>query len=78
MDFVISENNDRIRGMLWGLLVGDCLGSPAQFMDMDSFPRITEMIPCHYFHTPPGGERALQTQKMVARAGIDKEGNARR
>ena len=54
MDFVISENNDRIRGMLWGLLVGDCLGSPAQFMDMDSFPRITEMIPCHYFHTPPG------------------------
>ena len=54
LDFVISENNDRIRGMLWGLLVGDCLGSPAQFMDMDSFPRITEMIPCHYFHTPPG------------------------
>ena len=44
MDFVISENNDRIRGMLWGLLVGDCLGSPAQFMDMDmdSFPRSTE------------------------------------
>ena len=54
MDTVISENNDRLRGMLWGLLVGDCLGSPAQFMDMDSFPKITEMIPCHYFHTPPG------------------------
>ena len=54
MDTVISENNDRLRGMLWGLLVGDCLGSPAQFMDMDSFPKITEMIPCHYFHTQPG------------------------
>ena len=49
-----SEKNDRIRGMLWGLIIGDCLGSPVQFMDMDSFPEVTEMIPCRYFNTPAG------------------------
>ena len=49
-----SEKNDRIRGMLWGLIVGDCIGSPVQFMNMDSFPKVTEMIPCRYFNTPAG------------------------
>ncbi len=49
-----SEKNDRIRGMLWGLIIGDCLGSPVQFMDMDSFPHISEMIPCQHFNTPAG------------------------
>ena len=49
-----SEKKDRIRGMLWGLIVGDCLGSPVQFMNMDSFPKVTEMIPCGHFNTPAG------------------------
>lgn len=49
-----AEKHDRLRGMLWGLLVGDCLGSPVQFMEMDSFPKVTEMLPCGYFHTPAG------------------------
>ena len=49
-----SEKNDRLRGMLWGLIVGDCLGSPVQFMEMDSFPEVTEMIPCGHFNTPAG------------------------
>ena len=49
-----SEKKDRIRGMLWGLIVGDCLGSPVQFMEMDSFPKVTEMIPCRHFNTPAG------------------------
>ena len=53
MNTAVSENN-RIRGMLWGLIVGDCLDSPVQFMDMDSFPEVTEMIPCRYFNTPAG------------------------
>ena len=48
------EKIDRIRGMLWGLIVGDCLGSPVQFMPMNSFPEVTDMIPCRYFNTPPG------------------------
>ena len=45
---------DRLKGMLWGLIVGDCLGSPVQFMEMDSFPHLTEMIHCRHFNTPPG------------------------
>lgn len=48
------EKIDRLRGMLWGLITGDCLGSPVQFMDMDTFPRITDMIACRTFNTPPG------------------------
>lgn len=49
-----NQKLDRLRGMLWGLVIGDCLGSPVQFTEMDSFPRLTEMIPCKHFHTPPG------------------------
>jgi ADP-ribosylglycohydrolase len=48
------EKYDRNRGMLWGLIVGDCLGSPVQFMDMDTFPRVTEIMPCRCFNTPAG------------------------
>ena len=71
MNTVVSEN-DRIRGMLWGLIVGDCLGSPVQFMDMDSFPGVTEMIPCRYFNTPAGywtddGAMALCIMESVVR-----------
>lgn len=46
--------DDRKKGMLWGLVVGDCLGSPIQFTEKDSHPHITEMVPCRYFNTPPG------------------------
>ena len=45
---------NRIKGMLWGLIIGDCLGSPVQFMEMDTFPKISEMIPCQHFNTPAG------------------------
>jgi ADP-ribosyl-[dinitrogen reductase] hydrolase len=40
--------------MLWGLVTGDCLGSPLQFTEMDSRPTVTEMEPCSCFNTPPG------------------------
>ena len=50
----MDTDTDRLRGMLWGLIVGDCLGSPVQFKPMDSFPRVTEMLPCRGFGTPPG------------------------
>ena len=40
--------------MLWGLVVGDCLGSPVQFSGKDDHPWVTEMMPCHRFCTPPG------------------------
>lgn len=54
MDNLNTENLDRLRGMLWGLIIGDCLGSPVQFSEMDSFPTVTEMLPCRHFNTPAG------------------------
>ena len=45
---------NRMKGMLWGLVVGDCLGSPIQFSGKDSHPWITEMVPCPVFRLPPG------------------------
>lgn len=44
----------RLKGMLWGLVVGDCLGSPIQFSQKDKHPHITEMVYCPVFDTPPG------------------------
>ena len=45
---------NRFKGMFWGLVVGDCLGSPIQFTSKDGHPHITEMVPCRTFHTPAG------------------------
>ena len=45
---------NRFKGMFWGLVVGDCLGSPIQFTSKDGHPHITEMVPCIIFHTPAG------------------------
>ena len=66
-EFTVSENLislplqnnrqelfNRFKGMFWGLVVGDCLGSPIQFMGKDAHPYITEMEPCRYFNTPAG------------------------
>lgn len=47
-------NKDRVKGMLWGLIVGDAFGSPIQFSGKDSHPWITEMVACPVFHLPPG------------------------
>ena len=49
-----AERFRRFKGMFWGLVVGDCLGSPIQFTGKDNHPFITEMIPCNRFHTPAG------------------------
>ena len=46
--------HDRAKGMLWGLIVGDCLGSPIQFSGKDAHPWITEMEVCPVFGLPPG------------------------
>jgi len=48
------DRRDRMKGMLWGLLVGDALGSPIQFSDKDDHPWITEMVPCPVFDLPAG------------------------
>ncbi len=51
---VQTSRRERALGMLWGLVVGDCLGSPIQFTGKDSHPHITEMVECQTFGTPPG------------------------
>ena len=45
---------DQCKGMLWGLIVGDCFGSPIQFSEKDDHPWITEMVECPVFGLPPG------------------------
>lgn len=45
---------DKFKGMFWGLVVGDCLGSPIQFTGKDDHEFITKMVPCEHFHTPAG------------------------
>ena len=49
-----SRFRDRRKGLLWGLVVGDCLGSPIQFSGKDDHPWITEMVECPGFGLPPG------------------------
>ena len=51
----VTMNRDRAKGMQWGLVVGDCLGSPIQFTNKDGHRWITEMEPCDRFvGLPPG------------------------
>ncbi|MDO5554228.1 MAG: ADP-ribosylglycohydrolase family protein [Planctomycetia bacterium] len=49
-----KEIRDRMKGLFWGLVVGDCLGSPIQFTTKDGHATITDMVPCKTFHTPAG------------------------
>lgn len=49
-----TDLRDRAKGALWGLIVGDCLGSPVQFTGKDSHPWITEMVKCPVFNLPAG------------------------
>lgn len=61
-----AKMRDRAKGALWGLIVGDCLGSPFQFgprVDDAMWKSITDgkepgepfpMLPCKMFDCPPG------------------------
>lgn len=50
----VPVDADRMKGLLWGLVVGDCLGSPIQFTGKDGHPLITEMVACPVFNLPAG------------------------
>ena len=50
----MKDIKDKFKGMFWGLVVGDCLGSPIQFTGKDDHEFITKMVPCEHFHTPAG------------------------
>lgn len=68
------EKCDRLRGMMWGNIIGDALGSPVQFCERGTFKRVTEMLPCSCFGTPPGywtddGAMALCVAESYERLG---------
>ncbi len=77
MSQVMNEKevrHDRAKGMLWGLIVGDCMGSPIQFSGKDAHPWITEMEVCPVFGLPPGywtddGSMALCIMDSYVRKG---------
>lgn len=67
-------DRNKAKGMLWGLIVGDALGSPIQFTGKDSHPWITEMEPCPVFNLPAGywtddGSMALCVMDSFVRKG---------
>lgn len=50
----MRNREDLFKGMFWGLVIGDCLGSPIQFTSKDDHQYITEMEYCHHFNAPAG------------------------
>ena len=67
-------DRNKEKGMLWGLIVGDALGSPIQFSGKDSHPWITEMVKCPVFNLPAGywtddGAMALCVMDSFVRKG---------
>ena len=70
-----KETRDRVKGALWGLIVGDAFGSPIQFTEKDNHKHITKMEPCLIFNMPKGawtddGSMAL----CIMQAAIDAKG----
>lgn len=37
-------DKDKVKGMLWGLIVGDAFGSPIQFLSKDNHPMVDKLI----------------------------------
>ncbi len=67
-------DRNKVRGMLWGLLVGDALGSPIQFTKKDDHLLIKEMETCPMFNVPAGywtddGSMALCVMDSFVRVG---------
>ena len=48
------DSRDRAKGALWGLVVGDCLGSPIQYRPKNSHRWIAGMVQCRRFGLPAG------------------------
>ena len=69
-----ADFRGRAKGALWGLVVGDCLGSPIQFTGKESHPWISEMAKCPVFGLPAGywtddGSMAMCIMDSFARKG---------
>ncbi len=49
-----ADLRDRAKGALWGLVVGDCLGSPVEFHRRTDHKWIDKMEPCEHWNLPKG------------------------
>ena len=49
-----TDLRDRAKGALWGLVIGDCLGSPVEFRSRTEHKWISKMEPCPHWHLPKG------------------------
>lgn len=47
-------DKNKVKGMLWGLIVGDAFGSPIQFSTKDGHKWLSEMEDCPVFNLPKG------------------------
>lgn len=45
-------DKNKVKGMLWGLIVGDAFGSPIQFSTKDGHKWLSEMEDCPVFNLP--------------------------
>ena len=49
-----TDPRDRAKGALWGLILGDCLGSPVEFHGRTDHRWIDQMEPCQHWNLPKG------------------------
>ena len=54
MNFLTNPNQDRFRGCLLGLAVGDALGTTVEFQHRGSFPLLTDIVGGGVFGLAPG------------------------
>lgn len=45
---------NRCKGCFYGLVVGDAFGAPVEFQRRDTFPYVTDMLPCNTWGLPAG------------------------
>ncbi len=43
-----------LRDAVYGVAVGDALGSPVQFLDKATYPHVSQMLYCEIFGKEPG------------------------
>ena len=49
-----ADFRDRAKGALWGLVIGDCFGSPVEFRSRTDHKWINQMEPCPHWNLPKG------------------------
>ena len=58
------EKNNKIKGALYGAIIGDALGAPLEFMPQEQikaqFGKVTEMIGGGWLQVQPGKELTKQ------------------